>query len=148
MTYRYRRLASKSRYSRTILRFTIEIGIENVLSSTSRGSVVRWFCNWGIKVNLDKSTAQQFKYSKRRSREIVDLDTPHLRLLNANILWQFNHKHLRVTLDKNLYFRDHIDSIRKTAIFYRGSSEPYSVEKANYFGAISALFTPVIRTVM
>ncbi|GBP34421.1 RNA-directed DNA polymerase from mobile element jockey [Eumeta japonica] len=81
--------------------------------------LVQWFRNWKIEVNPEKSAAIQFNYSKCRSRHIVDFDTPHLRLLNANIRWQFNCKYLEVTLDKNLRFRDHIERVRKTAIFYR-----------------------------
>ncbi|GBP63514.1 hypothetical protein EVAR_45674_1 [Eumeta japonica] len=69
----------------------------------------RWFRTWRIEVNPDKSAAIQFKYNKRRSRKIVDVDTAHLRMLNANIPWQFNYKYLGVPLDRNLHFKDHID---------------------------------------
>ncbi|GBP70399.1 hypothetical protein EVAR_45666_1 [Eumeta japonica] len=67
--------------------------------------------------------AIQYKYSKRRSRRIVDLDTPRPKMLNANIPRQRNYKYLGVTLDKNLHFRDHIERVRKTAIFYRARLE-------------------------
>ncbi|GBP74433.1 hypothetical protein EVAR_60583_1 [Eumeta japonica] len=55
-----------------------------------------------IEVNSAKSAAIQFKYTMRRSRQIVDLDSPHLRLLNTNIPWQFNYTYLGVMLDKDL----------------------------------------------
>ncbi|GBP19289.1 hypothetical protein EVAR_79889_1 [Eumeta japonica] len=79
----------------------------------------RCFCTWRIKVNPENSAVIQFKYSKHRSRQIVDLDTPHLRMSNANIPWQFNYQYLGVMLDKNLHFKDHIECVRKIAIFYR-----------------------------
>ncbi|GBP50466.1 hypothetical protein EVAR_96702_1 [Eumeta japonica] len=78
----------------------------------------QWFRNWSIQVNPEKSAAIQFKYSKIRSQHIVDFDNPNLKLLNANIPWQRNYKYLEVALDKNLHFRDHIERVRKTAIFY------------------------------
>ncbi|GBP63799.1 RNA-directed DNA polymerase from mobile element jockey [Eumeta japonica] len=40
-------------------------------------------------------------------------------MLDANIPWQRNYKYLGVTLDKNLHFRDHIERVRNTALFYK-----------------------------
>ncbi|GBP56338.1 Probable RNA-directed DNA polymerase from transposon BS [Eumeta japonica] len=79
----------------------------------------QWFRKWRIEVNPDKSAAIQFKYGKIRSRLIVDKNTPNLKMLDTNIPWQRNYKYLGVTLDKNLHFRDHIEHIRNTALFYK-----------------------------
>ncbi|GBP59432.1 Probable RNA-directed DNA polymerase from transposon BS [Eumeta japonica] len=78
----------------------------------------QWFRLWRIEVNPEKSAAIQFKYSKRRSKFVVDYDTPTLKMLNARIPWQRSYKYLGVTLDRNLNFRDHIARVRKTALFY------------------------------
>ncbi|GBP61680.1 RNA-directed DNA polymerase from mobile element jockey [Eumeta japonica] len=78
----------------------------------------QWFRKWRIKVNPDKSAAIQFKYSKNRSKLVVDWNTPNLKMLNARILWQRSYKYLGVTLDKNLHFREHIERVRKNALFY------------------------------
>ncbi|GBP57977.1 Probable RNA-directed DNA polymerase from transposon BS [Eumeta japonica] len=78
----------------------------------------QWFRLWRIEVNPEKSVAIQFKYSKRRSKFVVDYDTPTLKMLNARIPWQRSYKYLGVTLDRNLNFRDHIARVRKTALFY------------------------------
>ncbi|GBP39879.1 hypothetical protein EVAR_29109_1 [Eumeta japonica] len=40
-------------------------------------------------------------------------------MLDANIPWQRNYKYLGVTLDKNLHFRDHIERVRNSALFYK-----------------------------
>ncbi|GBP79371.1 hypothetical protein EVAR_59215_1 [Eumeta japonica] len=40
-------------------------------------------------------------------------------MLDAIIPWQRNYKYLGVTLDKNLHFRDHIERVRNTALFYK-----------------------------
>ncbi|GBP36679.1 Probable RNA-directed DNA polymerase from transposon BS [Eumeta japonica] len=48
----------------------------------------QWFRLWRIEVNPEKSAAIQFKYSKRRSKFVVDYDTPTLKMLNARIPWQ------------------------------------------------------------
>ncbi|GBP51060.1 Probable RNA-directed DNA polymerase from transposon X-element [Eumeta japonica] len=40
-------------------------------------------------------------------------------MLDAIIPWQQNYKYLGVTLDKNLHFRDHIERVRNTALFYK-----------------------------
>ncbi|GBP95100.1 RNA-directed DNA polymerase from mobile element jockey [Eumeta japonica] len=77
----------------------------------------QWFRLWRIEVNPEKSAAIQFKYRKRRSKFVVDYNTPTLKMLNARIPWQRN-KYLGVTLDRNLNFRDHIARVRKTALFY------------------------------
>ncbi|GBP45163.1 Probable RNA-directed DNA polymerase from transposon X-element [Eumeta japonica] len=79
----------------------------------------QWFRKWRIEVNPDKSAAIQFKYGKIRSRLIFDKNTPNHKMLDANIPWQRNYKYLRVTLDKNLHFRDHIERVRNTALFYK-----------------------------
>ncbi|GBP70085.1 Probable RNA-directed DNA polymerase from transposon BS [Eumeta japonica] len=79
----------------------------------------QWFRKWRIEVNPDKLAAIQFKYGKIRSRLIVDKNTPNLKMLDANIPWQRNYKYLGVTLDKNLHFRDHIERVRNTALFYK-----------------------------
>ncbi|GBP47005.1 Probable RNA-directed DNA polymerase from transposon BS [Eumeta japonica] len=79
----------------------------------------QWSRKWRIEVNPDKSAAIQFKYGKIRSRLIVDKNTPNLKMLDANIPWQRNYKYLGVTLDKNLHFRDHIECVRNTALFYK-----------------------------
>ncbi|GBO99283.1 RNA-directed DNA polymerase from mobile element jockey [Eumeta japonica] len=78
----------------------------------------QWFRLWRIEVNPEKSAAIQFKYSKRRSKFVVDYNTPKLKMLNARIPWQRSYKYLGVTLDRNLNFRDHIARVRKTALFY------------------------------
>ncbi|GBP30474.1 RNA-directed DNA polymerase from mobile element jockey [Eumeta japonica] len=69
-------------------------------------------------VNPDKSAAIQFKYSKNKSKLVVDWNTPNLKMLNARIPWQRSYKYLGVTLDKNLHFREHIARVRKNALFY------------------------------
>ncbi|GBP15408.1 hypothetical protein EVAR_80580_1 [Eumeta japonica] len=46
-------------------------------------------------------------------------NTPILKMLDAIIPWQRNYKYLGVTLDKNLHFRDHIERVRNTALFYK-----------------------------
>ncbi|GBP15218.1 RNA-directed DNA polymerase from mobile element jockey [Eumeta japonica] len=46
-------------------------------------------------------------------------NTPNLKMLDAIIPWQRNYKYLGVTLDKNLHFRDHIERVRNTALFYK-----------------------------
>ncbi|GBP67659.1 Probable RNA-directed DNA polymerase from transposon BS [Eumeta japonica] len=48
----------------------------------------QWFRKWRIEGNPDKSAAIQFKYSKNRSKLVVDWNTPNLKVLNARILWQ------------------------------------------------------------
>ncbi|GBP89276.1 RNA-directed DNA polymerase from mobile element jockey [Eumeta japonica] len=78
----------------------------------------QWFRLWRIEVNPEKLAAIQFKYSKRRSKFVVDYDTPTLKMLNARIPWQRSYKYLGVTFDRNLNFRDHIAHVRKTALFY------------------------------
>ncbi|GBP61865.1 Probable RNA-directed DNA polymerase from transposon X-element [Eumeta japonica] len=78
----------------------------------------QWFRKWRIEVNPDKSAAIQFKYSKNRSKLVVDWNTPNLKMLNARIPWQRSYKYLGVTLDKNLHFREHIARVRKNALFY------------------------------
>ncbi|GBP85603.1 hypothetical protein EVAR_67715_1 [Eumeta japonica] len=40
-------------------------------------------------------------------------------MLDGNIPWQRNYIYLGVTLDKNLHFRDHIERVRNTALFYK-----------------------------
>ncbi|GBP81619.1 hypothetical protein EVAR_21249_1 [Eumeta japonica] len=45
-------------------------------------------------------------------------NTPNLKM-DAIIPWQRNYKYLGVTLDKNLHFRDHIERVRNTALFYK-----------------------------
>ncbi|GBP49847.1 Probable RNA-directed DNA polymerase from transposon BS [Eumeta japonica] len=66
----------------------------------------------------DKSAAIQFKYGKIR---VDSLSTKHsnLKMLDAIIPWQRNYKYLGVTLDKNLHFRNHIERVRNTALFYK-----------------------------
>ncbi|GBP51834.1 Probable RNA-directed DNA polymerase from transposon BS [Eumeta japonica] len=78
----------------------------------------QWFRKWRIEVNPDKSAAIQFKYSKNKSRLVVDRNTPNLKMLNSRIPWQRSYKYLGVTLDKNLHFREHIARVRKNALFY------------------------------
>ncbi|GBP55046.1 Probable RNA-directed DNA polymerase from transposon BS [Eumeta japonica] len=78
----------------------------------------QWFRLWKIEVNPEKSAAIQFKYSKHRSKFVVDWNTPSLKMLNARIPWQRSYKYLGVTLDKNLHFREHIARVRKNALFY------------------------------
>ncbi|GBP49766.1 Probable RNA-directed DNA polymerase from transposon BS [Eumeta japonica] len=78
----------------------------------------QWFRKWRIEVNPDKSAAIQFKYSKNRSKLVVDWNTPNLKIMNARIPWQRSYKYLGVTLDKNLHFREHITRVRKNALFY------------------------------
>ncbi|GBP58965.1 Probable RNA-directed DNA polymerase from transposon BS [Eumeta japonica] len=100
-----RRLASNSRYSRTIPRSFTEIGIgapDSPSSPLQRAidELGQWFRKWRIEVNPDKSAAIQFKYGKIRSRLIVDKNTPNLKMLDAIIPWQRNYKYLGVTLDK------------------------------------------------
>ncbi|GBP56328.1 RNA-directed DNA polymerase from mobile element jockey [Eumeta japonica] len=79
----------------------------------------RWFRTWRIEVNLNKSAAVQFKYGKQRNRKVVDLDTRHLRILNAKMPWQLKYKYLRVSHDRILQFKDQIERVRKIAIFNR-----------------------------
>ncbi|GBP53506.1 RNA-directed DNA polymerase from mobile element jockey [Eumeta japonica] len=64
-------------------------------------------------------SSHTIKYGKIRSRLIVDKNTPNLKMLDAIIPWQRNYKYLGVTLDKNLHFRDHIERVRNTALFYK-----------------------------
>ncbi|GBP25667.1 Probable RNA-directed DNA polymerase from transposon BS [Eumeta japonica] len=78
----------------------------------------QWFRKWQIEVNPDKSAAIQFKYSKNRSKLVVDWITPNLKMLNVRIPWQRSYKYLGVTLDKNLHFREHIARVRKNVLFY------------------------------
>ncbi|GBP79980.1 RNA-directed DNA polymerase from mobile element jockey [Eumeta japonica] len=78
----------------------------------------QWFRKWRIEVNPDKSAAIQFKYSKNRSKLVVDWNTPNLKMLNAKIPWHRSYKYIGVTLDKNLHFREHIARIKKNALFY------------------------------
>ncbi|GBP03271.1 RNA-directed DNA polymerase from mobile element jockey [Eumeta japonica] len=78
----------------------------------------QWFRKWRIEVNPDKSAAIQFKYSKNRSKLVVDWNTPNLKILNARIPWQRSYKYSGVTFDKNLHFREHIARVRKNALFY------------------------------
>ncbi|GBP73546.1 RNA-directed DNA polymerase from mobile element jockey [Eumeta japonica] len=123
--YRDRRcLASNSRYSWTIPRSFIIIRNRStrfILLPLQRAidELGQWFRKWRIEVNPDKSAAIQFKYGKIRSRLIVNKNTPNLKMLDANIPWQRNYKYLGVTLDKNLHFRDHIERVRNTALFYK-----------------------------
>ncbi|GBP92172.1 RNA-directed DNA polymerase from mobile element jockey [Eumeta japonica] len=78
----------------------------------------QWFRKWRIEVNPDKSAAIQFKYSKNRSKLVVDWNTPNLKMFNARIPWQRSYKYLGVTLYKNLLFREYIARVRKNALFY------------------------------
>ncbi|GBP77303.1 Probable RNA-directed DNA polymerase from transposon X-element [Eumeta japonica] len=78
----------------------------------------QWFQKWRIEVNPEKSAVIQFKYSKHRSKFVVDDDITTLKMLNAKIPWQRSYKYLGVTLDRNLNFRDHIAQVRKTTLFY------------------------------
>ncbi|GBP55576.1 Probable RNA-directed DNA polymerase from transposon BS [Eumeta japonica] len=54
----------------------------------------QWFRKWRIEVNPDKSAAIQFKYSKNRSKLVVDWNAPNLKMLNARIPWQRSYKYL------------------------------------------------------
>ncbi|GBO98720.1 hypothetical protein EVAR_91771_1 [Eumeta japonica] len=60
-----RRLASNSRYSRTIPRSFTEIGIEHLIHPPPLQRAIdelgQWFRKWRIEVNPDKSAAIQFK---------------------------------------------------------------------------------------
>ncbi|GBP34907.1 Probable RNA-directed DNA polymerase from transposon X-element [Eumeta japonica] len=78
----------------------------------------QWFRKWRIEVDPNKSAAIQFKYSKNRSKLVVNWNTPNLKMLNARIPWQRSYKYLGVTLDKNLHFREYIARVRKNALFY------------------------------
>ncbi|GBP10579.1 RNA-directed DNA polymerase from mobile element jockey [Eumeta japonica] len=60
-----------------------------------------------------------FIYRKGRSSVVVVHGIPSFRIYNAPIPWQHTYKYLGTTLDRNLYFRDHIKRVRKTVIFYQ-----------------------------
>ncbi|GBP23491.1 Probable RNA-directed DNA polymerase from transposon BS [Eumeta japonica] len=111
--------ASNSRYrDNTALFFRAKLTKSTLLRlQRAIDDLSRWFRNWRIEVNPEKSAAIQFKYSTRKNRQIVDLDTPHQRISNANISWQLYYKYLGVTLDNNLHFKDHIECFKKNCNF-------------------------------
>ncbi|GBP82987.1 Probable RNA-directed DNA polymerase from transposon X-element [Eumeta japonica] len=80
--------------------------------------LTQWFQLWRIEVNSEKSAAIYFDFSNIKRTLAVPYNAPTLRISNAPIPWQHNYKYLGITLDKHLHFRDHIQRVRKLAIFY------------------------------
>ncbi|GBP95908.1 Probable RNA-directed DNA polymerase from transposon BS [Eumeta japonica] len=78
--------------------------------------LTQWFQLWRIEVNSEKSAAIYFDFSNIKRTLAVPYNA--LRISNAPIPWQHNYKYLGITLDKHLHFRDHIQRVRKLAIFY------------------------------
>ncbi|GBP31618.1 RNA-directed DNA polymerase from mobile element jockey [Eumeta japonica] len=79
--------------------------------------LTQWFQLWRIEVNSEKSAAIYFDFSNIKRTLAVPYNAPTLRISNAPIPWQHNYKYLGITLDKHLHFRDHIQRVRKLAIF-------------------------------
>ncbi|GBP08293.1 RNA-directed DNA polymerase from mobile element jockey [Eumeta japonica] len=70
-------------------------------------------------------------------------------MLDANIPWQRNYKYLGVTLDKNLHFRDHIERVRNTALFYKARLGAMLGRKSKLSrGNKRTIYKMCIRTVM
>ncbi|GBP46716.1 RNA-directed DNA polymerase from mobile element jockey [Eumeta japonica] len=80
--------------------------------------LTQWFQLWRIEVNSEKSAAIYFDFSDIKRTLAVPYNAPTLRISNAPIPWRHNYKYLGITLDKHLHFRDHIQRVRKLAIFY------------------------------
>ncbi|GBP87794.1 Probable RNA-directed DNA polymerase from transposon X-element [Eumeta japonica] len=78
----------------------------------------QWFQLWRIEVNLDKSAAIYFDFSNIKRILVVPYNAPTLCISNSPMPRQHNCKCLGITLDKHLHFRDHIQCVRKLAIFY------------------------------
>ncbi|GBP65913.1 Probable RNA-directed DNA polymerase from transposon BS [Eumeta japonica] len=80
--------------------------------------LTRWLRLWRIKVNLDKSAAIRFNYSKHK-KFTVPYNALTLCIDNAPIPWQHNYNFLGVTLDKHLHLRDHVARVSKLTKFYQ-----------------------------
>ncbi|GBP97724.1 Probable RNA-directed DNA polymerase from transposon X-element [Eumeta japonica] len=87
----------------------------------------QWF-RWRIEVNPTNQQPYNSSMVRLESTHCRQ-NTPNLKMLDANIPWQRNYKYLGVTLDKNLHFRDHIERVRNTALFYKARLGACSVEK-------------------
>ncbi|GBP47040.1 hypothetical protein EVAR_29642_1 [Eumeta japonica] len=117
-----RRLASNSRYSRTIPRSFTEVGIgaPDSPSSISEGHLRARSMVPEVEDRSKPENQQPYNSSMVRLESThCRQNTPNLKMLDANIPWQRNYKYLGVTLDKNLHFRDHIERVRNTALFYK-----------------------------
>ncbi|GBP79136.1 hypothetical protein EVAR_100098_1 [Eumeta japonica] len=99
----------------------------------------QWFQLWRLEVNSDKSAAIYLDFSNIKRILVDPYNAPTLLISNASIPWQHNYKYLRITLDKHLYFRDHIQRVRKLAIFYMSrlssmiAAASYEASPANNF---------------
>ncbi|GBP19987.1 RNA-directed DNA polymerase from mobile element jockey [Eumeta japonica] len=117
-----RRLAFNSRYSRMIPRSFMKVGIGAPDSPSSPQRAIdelgQWFRKWRIEVNPTNQQPYNSSMVRLESTHCRQ-NTPNLKMLDANIPWQRNYKYLGVTLDKNLHFRDHIERVRNTALFYK-----------------------------
>ncbi|GBP77261.1 Probable RNA-directed DNA polymerase from transposon BS [Eumeta japonica] len=78
----------------------------------------QWFRKWRIEVNPTNQQPYNSSMVRLESTHCRQ-NTPNLKMLDANIPWQRNYKYLGVTLDKNLHFRDHIERVRNTTLFYK-----------------------------
>ncbi|GBP38299.1 hypothetical protein EVAR_29243_1 [Eumeta japonica] len=65
-----------------------------------------------------KSAAIYLNYSNIKRTHVDPDGAPTLHISNTLIPWQHNYKYLGITLDKYLHFRDHIQRVRRLAIFY------------------------------
>ncbi|GBP24285.1 RNA-directed DNA polymerase from mobile element jockey [Eumeta japonica] len=104
----------------TALFTEIGIGAPDSPSSLQRAidELGQWFRKWRIEVNPTNQQPYNSSMVRLESTHCRQ-NTPNLKMLDAIIPWQRNYKYLGVTLDKNLHFRDHIERVRNTALFYK-----------------------------
>ncbi|GBP43581.1 hypothetical protein EVAR_87498_1 [Eumeta japonica] len=100
-----------------------------------------------MEVNPEKSAASQFEYNKRRSRQIVDLDTPHLRIPNANIPWQFSYKYQEPRSIKIFILKISSSELEKQFSTERGS-EPCLAKRKLSRRNKRTIYKMCIRTVL
>ncbi|GBP21274.1 Probable RNA-directed DNA polymerase from transposon BS [Eumeta japonica] len=139
-----RRLASNSRYSRTIPRSFTEIGIGAPDSPSSPQRAIdelgQWFRKWRIEVNPTNQQPYNSSMVRLESTHCRQ-NTPNLKMLDAIIPWQRNYKYLGVTLDK-IYTSEIISSVLEILHFStKQGSGPCSVEKVNYLDVINVPYT-------
>ncbi|GBP60105.1 Probable RNA-directed DNA polymerase from transposon BS [Eumeta japonica] len=106
---------------------------------------------------LNKTVTGEDRYPKyrRRSPEQSGFAAKMKIRGNEEIQLQFcssvatNYKYLRVTLDKNLHFRDHIERVRNTALFYKARLEAMLGRKSKLSRRNKrTIYKMCIRTVM
>ncbi|GBP85476.1 RNA-directed DNA polymerase from mobile element jockey, partial [Eumeta japonica] len=94
------------------------ISLLSSLDKLAIDELTQWFRLWRIEVNSNKSAAIYFDSSNIKRTLVVDYNAPIFRIPNAPIRWLHNYKYLGIMLDKHLHLRNHIQRVKKLAIFY------------------------------